>query len=129
MSYKHVETDKIKLFIIIYSGIFYSCQFIRSFRPFHSFWEEDDLSGEINASFTKWHHYHIMTIQFQGHPVNSAVATLKTFYVCFHQFLPITKTFRGNRLLKYLINLELVAFSHKVQAKTFIWPDMSFYDR
>ena len=27
-----------------YSGIFYSCQFIKSFRPFHSFWEEEDLS-------------------------------------------------------------------------------------
>ena len=34
-----------------YSGIFYSCQFIKSFRPFHSFWEEEDLSWEINTSF------------------------------------------------------------------------------
>ena len=38
-----------------YSGIFYSCQFIKSFRPFHSFWEEEDLPGKINTSFTKWH--------------------------------------------------------------------------
>ena len=30
--------------ILFYSGIFYSCQFTRSFRLFHSFWEEDDLS-------------------------------------------------------------------------------------
>ena len=59
-----------------YSGIFYSCQFIKSFRPFHSFWEEEDLPWEINASFTEWHHYHIMGIQFQGHPANSAVAYL-----------------------------------------------------
>ena len=59
-----------------YSGIFYSCQFIKSFRPFHSFWEEDDLSWEINKSFTEWHHYHIMGIQFQGHLANSAVAYL-----------------------------------------------------
>ena len=36
-----------------YSEIFYSCQFIKSFRPFHSFWEEEDLSKEINISFIK----------------------------------------------------------------------------
>ena len=60
----------------VYSGIFYSCQFIKSFRPFHSFWEEEDLSREINTSFTEWHHYQIMNIQFQGHPVNSAMAFL-----------------------------------------------------
>ena len=82
-----------------YSGIFYSCQFIKSFRPFHSFWEEEDLSWEINTSFTEWHHYHIMGIQFQGHPVNSAVAYLLNFYVCFHQCLFIIKTFRESRLL------------------------------
>ena len=57
-----------------YSGIFYSCQFIKSFRSFHSFWEEEDISREINTSFTEWHHYHIMTIQFQGHLANSIVA-------------------------------------------------------
>ena len=49
-----------------------------------------------------------MTIQFQGQSANSAVAYPKNFYVCFHQFLSITKTFQGNRLLKYLINLELI---------------------
>ena len=58
-----------------YSVIFCSCQFIKSFRPFHSFWEED-LSWEINTSFIEWHHCHIMGIQFQGHPANSAVAYL-----------------------------------------------------
>ena len=62
--------------VCYYSGIFYSCQFIKSFRPFHSFWEEEDLSWEINTSFTEWHHYHIMGIHFQGHPANSAVAYL-----------------------------------------------------
>ena len=36
---------------------FYSCQFIKSFRPFHSIWEAEDLSWEINTSFTEWHHY------------------------------------------------------------------------
>ena len=66
-----------------YSGSFYSCQFIESFRPFHSFWEEEDLSREISASFTKWHHYHIMTIHFQGHPGNRAAAYFKTFMFVF----------------------------------------------
>ena len=60
-----------------------------------------------------------MTIQFQGHAANSAVAYLKNLYVCFYQFLPITKKkkkkkkkpFRGNHLFKYLINLELIWLS------------------
>ena len=52
-----------------------------------------------------------MTIQFQRHPANSSVAHLKNFHVCFHQFLLITKTFRGSRLLKYLINIELIWLS------------------
>ena len=40
--------------ISFYSGIFYSCHFIKSFRPFHSFREEEDLSQrEVNTSFTK----------------------------------------------------------------------------
>ena len=55
--------------------------------------------------------------------------TFKTFYVCFHQFLFIIKTFRDSRLLKCLINKELMTFSNKIQAKTFKWPDMSFYAR
>ena len=95
-------------FTNFYSGIFYSCQLIKSFRPFHSFWEEEDLSREINTSFTEWHHYHIMNIQFQGHPVYIAMAFIKKFHVCFYQFLIITKTFRGSQLLKYLIKIELI---------------------
>ena len=59
--------------------------------------------------------------------------TFKTFmfraYVCFHQFLFLIKTFRDSRLLKYLINKELMTFSSKIQAKTFTWPEMSFYAR
>ena len=49
-----------------YSGIFYSCQFIKSFWPFHSFWEEVDLSREINTSFTEWHHYHYYGYSVSG---------------------------------------------------------------
>ena len=57
-----------------YIGIFYFCQFIKSFRSLHSFWEEEDLSREINTSFTEWHRYHIMVIQIQNHPANDAMA-------------------------------------------------------
>ena len=81
-------------------GFFYSCQSIKSFRPFHSFWEEDDLPREVNTSFTERHHYHIMTIQFQCHQANSAVAYLYNFYVCSHQFLIHYKMFRGTRSIK-----------------------------
>ena len=70
-----------------------------------------------------------MGIQLQCHPANSTVAYFKNFYVCFHQSLFIKKTFRDSRLLKYLINKELMTFSNKIQAKTFTWPDMSFYAR
>ena len=57
-------------------GFFIPVSSLKVFRPFHSFWEEEDLSWEINKSFTEWHPYHIMGIQFQGHPANSAVAYL-----------------------------------------------------
>ena len=63
--------------------------------------------NENNTSFTKWHRYHIMTIQFQGYPANSAMVYLLKFHVCFHQFLIITKTFRGSRILR------IRAFFHK----------------
>ena len=53
----------------------------------------------------------IMNIQFQGHPVNIAMAFIKKFDVCFYQFLIITKTFRGSQLLKYLIKIELIWLS------------------
>ena len=48
----------------------------KSFRSFHSFWKEDDLSRELNTFFTEWHHYHIMIIQFQGHLTNSGSVQL-----------------------------------------------------
>ena len=41
----------------------------------------------------------------------------------------IIKTFWDSRLLKYLINKELMTFSNKIQAKTLTWPNMSFYAR
>ena len=54
--------------------------------------------------------------------------TFKTS-IFFHQFLFLIKTFQDSRLFKYLINKELMTFSDKIQAKTFTWPDMSFYAR
>ena len=102
-----------------YSEIFYSCQFIKSFRSFHSFWEEDDLSSEINTSFSEWHRYHIMTIQFQGHPASSAVAYLKNFYVYENfQRLSVMKVPNQYRIP--------MTSSHKIQAKTITWPNMHF---
>ena len=69
--------------ICIYSGIFYSCQFIKSFRSFHSFWEEEDLSWEINTSFTEWHI--IISWVFSFRVIQSTVRwhTFKTFMFVF----------------------------------------------
>ena len=78
----------------IYSGIFYSCQFIRSFRSLHSFWEEEDLSTEINTSFTEWHHYHIMVIQFQNHQAKVQWYTLKTFMFVFIYFCSLQNFYK-----------------------------------
>ena len=47
----------------------------------------------------------------------------------FSSILVHHKNFQDSRLLKYLINKELMTFSNKIQAKTFTWPDMSFYAR
>ena len=55
--------------------------------------------------------------------------TFKNFMFVSIIFLFIIKTFRDSRLLKYLINKELMTFSNKIQAKTFTWPYMSFYAR
>ena len=74
-SYASVRVRGWATYIIIV-GFFYSGQFIKSFRSLHSFWEEEDLSREINTNFTEWHRYHIMGIQFQGHPANSTVEYL-----------------------------------------------------
>ena len=67
-----------------------------------------------------------MTIQFQDHPANNAVAYLWN-KIMFVFILFIAKTFWGSQLSKYLINIELMTFSNnKIQAKTFTWPEMSF---
>ena len=68
-----------------------------------------------------------MTIQFQGHPANRAVAYLKNLCL-FSSILVHYKNFSRQSLVKVPDQSRThMAFSHKVQAKTFTWPDMSFY--
>ena len=47
----------------------------------------------------------------------------------FSSILVHHKNFSRQSVIKYLINIELMNFSNKIQAKTFTWPDMSFYAR
>ena len=111
-----------------YSGSFYFCQFIKSFWSLHSFWEEEDLSWEINTSFTEWHQHHITVIQFQNHPATVQWHTFKTFIFGFISSCSL-QTFTRYLIIKYLINVKPITSSHKTQAKTFTWPNinMSFY--
>ena len=97
-----------------YSGIFYSCQFIKSFRPFHSFWEEGDLSRRSIQAFQN--DTIIISWLFSFRVIQPTVQwhTFKTF-VCFHQFLVHHKNF----FVKYLINRSHMTFSNKIQAKNF----------
>ena len=74
-------------------------------------------------------------ISYHGYSVSGSFSQqcggipLKLLCLCSSLFLFIIKTFRDSWLLKYLINKELMTFSNKIQAKTFTWPDMSFYAR
>ena len=111
-----------------YSGIFYSCQFIKSFRSLHSFWEEEDLSREINTSFTEWHHYHYHSYSVSESSSQGAVVYFKNFCL-FSSFLFHYKTFTRYLIIKYLINVKPITSSHKIQTKIFTWPNMSFYAR
>ena len=76
-----------------YSGIFYFCQFIKSFRPFHSFWEEDDLSWEINTSFTEWHIIISWVFSFRVIQPTVRWHTFKTFMFVFINFCSSKKLF------------------------------------
>ena len=87
-----------------YSWICYSCQFIKSFRPFHSFWEEEDLSWEINTSFTEWHIIISWVFSFRVIQLTVRWHTFKTFMFVFINSCSYHKTFRDSWLLKYLIN-------------------------
>ena len=47
----------------------------------------------------------------------------------FSSFLFHYKTFTRYSIIKYLINVKPITSRHKIQAKTFTWPNMSFYAR
>ena len=85
---------------------FYFCQFIKSCRLFHSFWKEGDLSRKINTSCIEWHIIIIITIQFQSHPANRAVAHLN-FFVVFINLCSLKKISKAVSY-EYLINIELI---------------------
>ena len=108
-----------------YSGIFYSCQFIISFGPFHSFWEEEDLSRKSIQAFQNdtiiisWlFSFRVIYLTVQWH-------SFKTF-----MFVFITSS-SSQKLFCQVPNQyrSLMTFRNKIQAETFTWPDMLFYAR
>ena len=103
-----------------WSGVQYP---LKRFPPFHSFWEEKDLSRDINTSLTVWQHYRYHEYSVSG-PSNQQGSGIPFKLLCLFSsiiFLLITKKkkqkktktkpFRGSRLLKYLINVELIWLS------------------
>ena len=82
-----------------------------------------------------------MSIQFQGHPANRAV-TFQTFMFVFINNILVhykkkqkqkqnkKKTFSRQSVIKVPNQYRThMTFSYKIQAKTYTWPDMSFYAR
>ena len=78
-----------KLFLHPYVviGIFYFCQFIKSFRPFHPFLEEEDLLREISASFTEYHIIISWLVSFRVIQPTVQWHTFKTFLFVFINFV------------------------------------------
>ena len=108
-----------------YSGIFYSCQFIKSFRPFHSFWEEEDLSGR---SIQVFQNDTIIISWLFSFRVIQATVQWHTFKTVMFVFINSSSS---QKLFCQVPNQyrSLMTFRNKIQAKTFTWPDMSFYAR
>ena len=87
---------------IYYCGIFFSCQFIKSFRPFHPFWEEEDLSRRSIQAFQN--DTIIISWLFSFRVVQWH--TFKTFMFVF------TNSCLSQKLsVKYLINIDLIWLS------------------
>ena len=132
---KYVEFGAISwnfdiLSITAYSEIFYSCQFIKSFRPFHSLWEEEDLSREINTSFTEWHHLSHHEYPVSGSSSQQCHGIPLKVSCLFLSILDHYKNFSRQSVIEVSNqNRTHMTFSHKTQAKTFTWPNMSFYAR
>ena len=84
-------------------GFFYSCQFIKSFRPFHSFWVEEELFREINTSFNtslilplSYHDYSVLGSSSQ----HCSGIPLKLLCLFSSIFVHYKKLSRGSRLLR-----------------------------
>ena len=108
-----------------YSVIFYSCQFIKSFWPFHSFWEEDDLSGRSIQAFQNDTIIISWLFSFRVIQATAQWHTFKTFMFVF------INSSSSQKLFCQVPNQyrSLMTFRNKIQAKTFTRPDTSFYAR
>ena len=107
----HKFTGKvIKSYRSNYSGIFYSCgyscQFIKSFRPFHSFWEEDDLSGRSIQAFQNDTIIISWLFSFRVFQATVQWHTFKTF-----MFVLSILVHHKNFFVKYLISIDLLWLS------------------
>ena len=87
-------------------GFFYSCQFIKSFRPFHSFWEEEDLSRRSIQAFRmtplSYHNYSV-----SGSSSQKCSGIPLKLLCLFSSILVHQKNF----LVKYLISIDLLGLS------------------
>ena len=123
---KHVST--IRWYIPMLSvivGFSYSCQFIKSFRPFHSFWEEEDLSRRSIQAFQK--DTIIISWLFSFKVIQSTVCSgIPLKLLCLFSSILVHHKFFCQVPNQYR---SFMTFGNKIQAKTFTWPDMSFYAR
>ena len=88
-------------------GFFYSCQFIKSFRPFHSFWEEEDLSGRSIQAFQNDTIIILWLFSFRVIQATVQWHTFKTFMFVFINSSSSEKNF----FVKYLISIDLLWIS------------------
>ena len=93
-------------FIPPYSGIFYSCQFIRSFWPFHSFWEEDDLFRRSIQAFQN--DTIIISWLFSFRVIQPTVQWC--IFITF-MFVFINSSSSQKLFVKYLISINLIWLS------------------
>ena len=124
-------------FISTYIVGFITSLFIKSFRPFHSFWEEKDLSRDINTSFTVWQHYRYHEYSVSG-PSSQQGSGIPFKLLCLFSsiiFLLITKKKKKKKKKKPFSRQSVIkvpnqcrthmTFSYKRQAKTYTWPDLA----
>ena len=78
--------------------------------------------------------YRMTPLSYHGYSVSESSSqwcsgTLLKLLCLLSSFLVHYKTFTSYSIIKYLINVKPITSSHKVQAKTFTWPNMPFYAR